>query len=477
VRGWVAARRWHLALAAVAIAYSAVQLIFTARIGLGWDESVYVSQVAHGVPPATFSAPRARGVPLLVAPVALFTASVTAVRVYLSVLSGVGLFLAYLPWLKVRDSVLVPVAAGLFASLWLSLFYGNEAMPNLWVAFSGVAGAGLFRLARDTGPRADGTRPVRAPLVLAGLVAAFALASLTRPTDASWLALPLIVYGLYRRRFGAVIAIAAGLAIGWGEWITEAYLRYGGPLTRLKAAGAENESGLHFSLGAHLRALDGPLLCRYGSPCGGYPPAQVAWFAAIPVLAVLGVWAVRRRGLGLALASGLSITGSYVLTVGYAAPRFLLPAYALLALPVAGGISLLWRSRLARVPVVAGVLAFVAVQAVTLAHWTTLELGGRAADAITVSGLRAMGMRTPCFLYGHDAVQVGYLAGCSSWGIISNYGGAATPASIRGATARHEWVAVIGTRRRPAPFLASWTRTPLNVNHAKPWYLFLPPAR
>ncbi|MCT9929713.1 hypothetical protein N5079_05700 [Planotetraspora sp. A-T 1434] len=468
--GSPASRRWHVALAAVAIGYTAVQLVVTARIGLGWDESVYASQIAHGVPAADFSAPRARGVPLLLTPVAWFTSSVTAIRVYLSVLSGAGLFVAYLPWLRLRNGPVVPLAAALFAGLWLSLFYGNEAMPNLWVALSGVAGAGLFCL---------GTRERPGGLVPAGLVAAFAVASLVRPTDASWLSLPLVVHGLAHRRFRTALAVAGGVAIGWAEWSAEAFLRYGGPIARLHAAGAANETGLHLTLAAHLRALDGPLLCRYGSQCGGYPVAHVAWFAALPVLASLGVWAARRSrsapGPGVALASGLSLGGSYVLTVGYAAPRFLLPAYALVALPVAEGLARLARPRLGKPLIAVALAGYFTVQAVTLTHWARYEVDTRGRDSAALSGLRGLGVRSPCLLYGFDAVQIGYLAGCSSRGIISRYGGAAVPASIKAALARHEWVGVITNRRRiPAAFLTSWTRTALPLGRSGTWYAYRP---
>ncbi|TMR07410.1 hypothetical protein ETD86_51625, partial [Nonomuraea turkmeniaca] len=279
-RPWAAGRRPYVALGLVAVCFTAVQLVFTARIGLGWDESVYLSQVARGVPAAEFTAPRARGVQLLAAPVALVTPSVTAIRGYLSVLSGIALFLAYAPWIRLRSGPIAPLAAALFAGLWLSVLYGNEAMPNMWVAYCGVAGVGLACLA--------GMRP-RPWLALAGVVAAFALASLLRPSDATWLALPLLGYGMVRRRGRLpAAATAAGLAVGWAQWLAEAFIRFGGPMERLRAAGAENATGLHFSLPDHLRALDGPLLCRFGVDCGGFPWAQIAWFAAVPVVAGLG---------------------------------------------------------------------------------------------------------------------------------------------------------------------------------------------
>src|SRR4051812_37221686 len=99
-------RRPVMVLGAVAVFYGLIQFVVTRRVPLGWDETVYVSQVARGVPRAVFSAPRARGVVLLVAPVSLITTSVTALRGYLGVLSAAGLFLAYWPWLKIRTGVI-----------------------------------------------------------------------------------------------------------------------------------------------------------------------------------------------------------------------------------------------------------------------------------------------------------------------------------------------------------------------------------
>jgi hypothetical protein len=474
----LAHRRWYLALAAVAVCYSVVQLAFTAHIGLGWDESVYASQVAHGVPPSDFSAPRARGVPLLLAPVAIFTSSVTALRIYLSLLSGAGLFLAYLPWLRLRDSPLVPLAALLFSGTWLALFYGNEAMPNLYVAFGAVAGAALFPLAL-----------AHRRWALLGLVAAFALISLVRPTDAVWLAAPLLAAAVlvpaWRRR-PAPVAVCAGLAVGWGAWIVEAVMHYGGPVARLRAAGTMNDTGWHFTLTEHLRALDGPLLCRYGADCGPYPLAQVAWFAAVPVLAVLGVWVYRRDALRgpliLALLSGACLLGGYVFTVGYAAPRFLLPAYALLALPVAA--ALLWPFTFSGVPRALGALAaavavggFLVVQAVTLGHQVAASAPSRAENPLVKARLTAIGLHPPCLLYGHHGVEVGYLAGCASRGVVSHYGGAHPPKVISAALRQNVAVAVItASKRLPAPYLSTWTKVPLHLSTGKTWYAYRPPG-
>lgn len=86
-------------LALVAGAFTLAQLaLVRPGLGLGWDEVVYVSQVSPEAPAAFFSAPRARGISLLAAPVASWSTSTELLRVYLALLSGLGLFLALRAW-------------------------------------------------------------------------------------------------------------------------------------------------------------------------------------------------------------------------------------------------------------------------------------------------------------------------------------------------------------------------------------------
>jgi len=89
-------------LAAVASAFTLVQLLFVRLHGLSWDEAVYVSQVSRHVPAALFDPARSRGIPLLVAPIALITSSITALRVYLAIASGAALFCSLLAWRRLR---------------------------------------------------------------------------------------------------------------------------------------------------------------------------------------------------------------------------------------------------------------------------------------------------------------------------------------------------------------------------------------
>jgi hypothetical protein len=92
-------------LVAVGVAFTSAELLFVSpRMGLGWDESVYVSQVSGHTPAAWFDPARARGVPLLVAPVAALTSSVVALRVYLSLACGLGLTVALWAWRRLRPA-------------------------------------------------------------------------------------------------------------------------------------------------------------------------------------------------------------------------------------------------------------------------------------------------------------------------------------------------------------------------------------
>ncbi|MFF3060870.1 hypothetical protein [Streptomyces sp. NPDC057909] len=57
-----------LPLTVLALAFALAQLLFfVPGLNLSWDESVYAGQVTPHIPSAYFSAPRARGVPALLA--------------------------------------------------------------------------------------------------------------------------------------------------------------------------------------------------------------------------------------------------------------------------------------------------------------------------------------------------------------------------------------------------------------------------
>ncbi len=150
-------------LVAVGVAFTVAQLLFVSpRMGLSWDESVYVSQVSGHAPAAWFDPARARGVPLLVAPVAWLTSSVAALRVYLAVASGVGLGLALGAWRTLRPAWVLGLAGVMFGGLWVAQYYGPQAMPDIWSAFGGLAAVGCFlRWDRDQGGAAGAAAAAR----------------------------------------------------------------------------------------------------------------------------------------------------------------------------------------------------------------------------------------------------------------------------------------------------------------------------
>ena len=426
-------------LVAVGVAFTVAELLFVSlRMGLSWDEAVYVSQVSGHAPAAWFDPARARGVPLLVAPVAALTSSVAALRVYLSVACGLGLTVALWTWRRLRPAWVLGLAGVLFGGLWVAQYYGPQAMPDMWSALGGLAAVGCFLQGGG-----------RALAWLSGLGASVAFVTLVRPGDAVYLAAPLVVAAIVMRSWPRAAAVVGGLVAGGAEWAVEAYARFGGIASRLHAAGAEQGGfGLHFALSDEFRALNGPTLCR---PCTigvRYPELDLWWFL-LPVLVALAVLAARPRGVrgargawgdgspqdrgGLGgsspLAStvlpavcGLCVAAQYLFMINYAAPRFLLPAYALLAVPAADGLAFLITGlgRDLRPAMTAAVTCFLVVQLLAQHLVLDHEVGGTVTfhDDYTriAAALAARGVRPPCLIQGVQYIPIAFYAGCASAG-------------------------------------------------------------
>ncbi|MFM9760848.1 hypothetical protein [Streptomyces scabiei] len=460
-------RRWGEPwLAAVAGAFTLAQLaLVRPDLGLGWDETVYVSQVSGRIPAAYFSAPRARGISLLAAPIASWSDSTTLLRVYLAVLSGLGLYFALRVWRAHVMPRVLALAGALFASLWVTLFYGPEAMPNYWVAVGALVCVGCFlRVRANPGDRAAWW----------GVFAGAALMAWMRPMDAVYVVLPLLALALRRPRLLAVLAV--GLLAGAGEWVIEAYVSYGGLAQRLSdASRIQGGLGLHLAVVDQVRSLGGRTLCR---PCTGPAPKPVMtlWWFALPVLAALGaVTAVRaRRALPVLLPLACAVTAAvpYLFLIGYAAPRFLLPAYALLALPVAHGLAHLVSApsrrtaRAAAVSLVAACLAaHLAVQYVVLEHAVRSSAANRGNWSRTASALHTFGVRPPCLLSGYEAVPIAFYTGCGS----AQTGGhdTSTTAAALARAAHRTTVAVLAhPGRRPPAYARTWSVERAGVLHA-----------
>ncbi|MEV6654996.1 hypothetical protein [Streptomyces sp. NPDC051219] len=446
----------------VAAAYTLLQLVLVLPGSvLGWDETVYVSQVSRDAPAAFFSAPRARGITYLVAPVTSLTSSLDALRVYLALMSGLGLLLSLRAWRGLLPSRVIALAGALFAGLWFTVFYGPAAMPNLWVAYGAMIAVGCFlRAARDPSDRA----------ALVGLGAGVALAALMRPSDAFWLAAPLAVAALWVRawrRPALLLTLAAGAVLGGAEWVVEAYLRYDGLFARLRRASEiQGNLGWNLAFDDQLRGLGGRTLCR---PCEGpWRPLTGAWWFLLPLLTAGGVMvAVRARRPAVLLVPmlvGVSLAVPYLLLIGYAAPRFLMPAYALMALPVA--VCLTWLAGAVKPrPLVVGMLtlavaAHLTIQYLVLERVTTRSrVAGVAFEAVAAE-LKRQGVRPPCIVSGEQAILVAFRVGCASRQTGGHDGSITQPGMTAAARSRPVAMLVSGAAG-PPDFARGWRLHPL----------------
>ncbi|WP_182905274.1 hypothetical protein [Microbispora sp. H13382] len=447
-------------LALVAAGFAVAQLALAApHLGLGWDETVYLSQVDPRNPAAYFSAPRSRGISFLVAPIIAVTGSTATIRIVLALLSAAALYATYHVWRPLLGPGRTALAALLFAGLWVTVLYGPQAMPNLWVALSAVAATGWFLRAR----------PGASWAVLVGLGATVAAATFFRFSDGAWLAAPLLAACAMVpawRRPAPALAVAGGLAAGSAQWIAEAYMRWGGVGARLHASSAtEGGMGLRWAGGDAWRSLNGPLLCR---PCT-LPlthPALTLWWLALPVLALTACAVALRTGrpaetvLPVACAAALSVP--YLVLIDYSAPRFFLPVYALLALPVAtlaAGMVRAVRPVPARAAV-AGVLAVLLVAHLTVQYEVLQETaaGARAtADRYraVADALRGLGLRPPCLVTGSHSQPIGYYAGCASADVSGNNHNTTEAALLRRA-ATEPTAALAKTRSGPPDYAHAW---------------------
>ena len=441
-------------LVLVAVLHGLVPLVLLGvHWGFGVDETVYLSQLNAHVPASLFSAPRARGTTFVAAPVTLLVHSVAAVRLWLAALSAVCLYLAYRCWLRILPGMIVPLAALLFSSIWSVAYYSFEAMPNEWVAFALVAASGYTLQYLRDGRRSQA----------AVVVVMVAIVALFRPSDAGFAAVGLIAACVVvrvplRLRLVAAGAAVGGVVLGSAEWVIEAYTSYGGLGARIHAAQAEQGGGgLRFSGLAQGRTLAGPLLCRAG--CSAHVSFVFwAWWLVAGVLLVLALVFARgrsRRGAEfLPLLVGLAVGAQYILTVDYAAPRFLIPTYALLALPCAAGVVGL-RDRITgrrtRIVLTGALATAMTIQLVVQADVIVRHIKPSMtaftrqmyADA---DRLHAIGVRAPCIVLGLPTrnAAIAFTTGCSN---VPN-----RTVAVRHAIAHGVAVAWIGTGAPPRPY-------------------------
>ncbi|MGW7043637.1 glycosyltransferase family 39 protein [Streptomyces avermitilis] len=461
-------------LEAVSLLYLLVQLTLVvphlAHV-LGWDETVYVSQVDPRTPAAFFSAPRSRGISVLVSPVLAVTDSVLALRIALALLSTAALYAAYRVWRPLLGPATTALAALVFSGLWIAQISGPEAMPNLWVALGAVAATGLF------------LRAPREPNAHWWLAACLAGVALMRVPDAAWLGLPLLATAVCVRSHRRTLPyLLGGLAVGATQWTVEAYSRFGGVPQRLHVSGA-TEGGMHphLNLFNAWRSLNGPELCR---PCSGpvHHPELTLWWLALPLLALAALAvALRERRTGapadrtlVPLAVAVCLSVPYLFLLSYSAPRFLLPAYALLALPVGGLLTRVARPRPALAVTVGCLVALQLVAQYPVLHRMTAQVASLDQRyRVAADDLSALGLRAPCLLVGSHAQPVGYDAGCASAATKGNNRNT-TPGSVLRRAERIPTAVLTADAQRPPHYARDWTRHPLPGTDG--WTAWLAPA-
>ena len=428
----VTARRLILV---VGLAYLVAQLmLFSLDRPPSWDEAVYLSQVAPDGEPLPFVPYRARGVTFLAIPALQLGGSLLQLRFFLVVASAAALTASFRMWSPVIGFGAV-AAAFLFAGAWPTLFYGSELMPNLWVAITAVAATAVLarRLARGEG-RYD-------ELIAGGLVA---VAALIRPLDAVVLTAALVLFPIAVRRATVswTVHLVLGLVAGWAPWLVEMTARFGSPGEAFTAAARMSPAGRWSLLGnarQYLALSDGPTI---GSTVAhDIPVIGLLWFCGMAILVVLGIRAASRRNLVLSLlaptTAGVALAAEYVVLTDAQAPRFLLPALALIAAPAGFGlVSLVSGVRHRESAETGRVITAAGVSILTIA-WAVVQLGIAATVEASVTRERASAQRVGlevrniaagerCHVYSEGSFPiVGFAAGCraaplgevlASWG-------------------------------------------------------------
>jgi len=461
------------ALVGVGVAYLVAQLAIGAlHRPPGWDESVYLSQVTPGTRAVFFMASRARGITLLVAPVASLGGSIEAVRVYLTVASTMATVAAFWLWIPLIGMA-APLAAVAFSFSWLSLFGGNDVMPNLWVALLGLAILGLVARCLAGG----GARGLVVASCLVGVSALF------RPTDATVIAGAVGLYVLLFRRssWRGLVPLAIGLVVGWLPWVIEMSGRFGGPVRAFRLAGSE-----HFATPSPGYQLLWNLGYTDARPPGStVPVAGVLWWA---VLVVAGVVAIRRaRGTTEGAAAILCAFGAgavaveYVVIVSATAARFLLPLYAFAAIPF--GIAVVSLLRGGGVARFAGVLGLALV--VPWAIWQGAaahrieEQTTRAYSSLRSAGLtvRRLADGRPCLFVsprGYPEIQLA--SGCVGRALLAPWLGPSRVELQALVDTGNEVFVVLPGRARPRSSIARLRAT--RASGPKPrWFVYRLPRQ
>jgi hypothetical protein len=394
------------------------------KLPLGADEITYIARTSARSSGVFLPPVHGHGVGLLAAPVTLLTTSLTALRIWMAVLSGLALFCSLLCWRGLRPAWVLAVAGLIFGSLAITEISGVQVYPDLWAAFGGLAVTGLLLQAVQG--------RMRPRLVLPLIAFATLVIVMMRPQNivfvlAPTFAAPLVVRGWRQPR--VLIAMIIGIALGVVDWVGESYLWFGGLGNRIKLAGQEPPPfKVNFSLLMQIKTMSGPWYCQpapYGDPTPCHPgfshPAVYLWWLAFFVVVAIGLYAAWRlpskASSVLAVATAAWVGLLYIVFVPFGAPRYFLPCWALLAIVAADGIAWLVTNfeprkaglALAGVFLLSGIISqHVVLNALTANAKDTRQFLREA------NALRRDGVRPPCLIPGSysSGPYVAYYLGC-----------------------------------------------------------------
>ncbi len=493
------ATRHRIALAAVAAAFLAVTVaIGSLRRHINWDEAIVLSQLWPDVPTIFLEPHRTRGLSLLLAPITLWSPPIAVLRGVTLLLVAAGLYAAYSSWRRVLGAA-APVAAVLFAGWFVVLARAYEVIPSVpsGIAAAGAVGAAVRHVTEDRVPR----------VATLSLLAWMAFYASIRPSDAFLtglgLAVGLLVVTRDARAVRAAVVAAAGGLVGVVPWLVEGFVRFGySPLQLLRGAGDFSVGGqVRGQLPLYVRSLEGPQRCveeclaAYVADRGwGLPPTGTTLvllvmvvLAAVALGAAIGRHRDSRPDPRLDTAAGVrpGALTAIVVAVAAAAPvvafygttgspmnlRYLLPATALLVVPVAvGGVVVARWSATRIAPPAAAVLVVPLV--VALAWQVGLaraELGGFSAPATAARAGAYLGDLAgdqPCVIVAQNYFpQLQFASGCTT--ILASElgdGSLQPPVGSYGAYADVTALAAEG-----AVVFGAWVGTPIEGTPIRDW--------
>jgi hypothetical protein len=394
-------------LIVVSAAYLLIQIILLdERRFLEWDEAIYVGKASSRLASPGWGPHRSLGIVWLVRPVLVLSDSFVLMRLYLAGVSAVILGLAFSRWIR-PAKWLAPLGMAVFASGWLPIFYGSEVSPNLFVAATAVGAAGSLLAYVLDGRRSD--------LIIMSLFLGAAV--VLRPSDGFVLAVGLGISAFLMLRTVRVLHVAAavigGFVLGAIPWAVEAFERFGDPVARLGAASKIVGGGPTLNVLEQLRLQDGPLI----GP-DRVLSVSMAVLALLVGSALLVGFGVFDRDLSpapkVAFGLGMLISLPYFFYVDALAPRFLLPALALVSIATAAGVLHLWRLRTSMGVVAVAILLIATMWSfTTVAAIATDQLDQRRESHQIASAIADLGDEDSCvFLsqYGFPQIMLG--SGC-----------------------------------------------------------------